>query len=124
MRTAIHTSYSVPPAIIAFPESTDYESAIRNAISFGGDADTQACIAGGIAEAYYKEIPKHIKRFYGSRIDFYIKSVVQEFAKHYCTENSLSFLRFHLKLLTFYCVYGKKSTCERLLLIRKFDFSL
>ena len=38
------TSYSVPPAIIAFLESTDYESAIRNAISLGGDADTQACI--------------------------------------------------------------------------------
>ena len=80
------TSYSVPPAIIAFLESTDYESAIRNAISLGGDADTQACIAGGIAEAYYKEIPEHIKRFCDGRIDFSIKSVVQEFAKQYCTE--------------------------------------
>ncbi|MBQ8260547.1 MAG: ADP-ribosylglycohydrolase family protein, partial [Clostridia bacterium] len=60
-------------------ESTDYESAIRNAISLGGDADTQACIAGGIAEAYYKEIPEHIKRFCDSRIDVSIKSVVKEF---------------------------------------------
>jgi len=33
-------------AIIAFLESTDFEDAIRNAISLGGDADTQACIAG------------------------------------------------------------------------------
>ena len=77
------TSYSVPPAIIAFLESTDYESAIRNAISLGGDADTQACIAGGIAEAYYKEIPENIKRFCNSRIDHSIKSVVKEFNQKY-----------------------------------------
>jgi ADP-ribosylglycohydrolase len=44
---------TVPEAIIAFLESTSYEDAIRNAISLGGDSDTLACIAGGIAEAYY-----------------------------------------------------------------------
>ncbi len=44
---------SVPEAIIAFLESHDYESAIRLAVSLGGDSDTQACIAGGIAEAFY-----------------------------------------------------------------------
>ena len=77
------TSYSVPPAIIAFLESTDYESAIRNAISLGGDADTQACIAGGIAEAYYKEIPEHIKHFCDGRIDSSIKSAVKEFNLRY-----------------------------------------
>ena len=77
------TSYSVPPAIIAFLESTDYESAVRNAVSLGGDADTQACIAGGIAEAYYKEIPDHIKRFCDGRIDISIKSVVKEFNQKY-----------------------------------------
>jgi ADP-ribosylglycohydrolase len=52
---------SVPQAIIAFLESTDFESAIRLAISLGGDSDTLACIAGSIAEAYYKEIPNDIK---------------------------------------------------------------
>ena len=77
------TSYSVPPAIIAFLESTDYESAIRNAISLGGDADTQACIAGGIAEAYYNEIPEHIKRFCDGKIDSSIKNVVKEFNQKY-----------------------------------------
>jgi ADP-ribosyl-[dinitrogen reductase] hydrolase len=51
---------SVPQAIIAFLESTDYESAIRLAVSLGGDSDTIACITGGIAEAYYKEIPRNI----------------------------------------------------------------
>ena len=48
---------SVPEAIICFLESTDMESAIRLAVSLGGDADTQACIAGGIAGAYYGSAP-------------------------------------------------------------------
>lgn len=51
---------SVPQAIVAFLESCDYEDAIRKAISLGGDADTLACMAGGIAEAYYKFIPDYI----------------------------------------------------------------
>ncbi|MFH5804030.1 ADP-ribosylglycohydrolase family protein [Alienimonas sp. DA493] len=45
---------SVPEALIAFLEATDYESAVRNAISLGGDADTQAAIAGAVAEAFYQ----------------------------------------------------------------------
>lgn len=44
---------TVPQAIECFLESHDFESAIRIAISLGGDSDTIACIAGGMAEAYY-----------------------------------------------------------------------
>lgn len=44
---------TVPEAIIAFLDSTDFESAIRLAVSLGGDSDTLACITGGIAEAFY-----------------------------------------------------------------------
>ena len=51
---------TVPQAIICFLDSTDFEDAIRKAVSLGGDSDTLACITGGIAEAYYKEIPGHI----------------------------------------------------------------
>jgi ADP-ribosylglycohydrolase len=51
---------SVPEAIIAFLESTSYEDALRNAVSLGGDSDTIACMAGGIAEAYYGEVPSQI----------------------------------------------------------------
>lgn len=51
---------TVPPAIIAFLESTDFEDAIRNAISLGGDSDTLACICGSIAEAHYRGVPDHI----------------------------------------------------------------
>ena len=51
---------SVPEGIIAFLDSTDYESAVRKAVSLGGDSDTQACIAGAIAEAFYKKIPSKV----------------------------------------------------------------
>ena len=44
---------SVPQAFEAFYESTDFEDAIRNAISIGGDADTITAMAGSVAEAYY-----------------------------------------------------------------------
>jgi ADP-ribosylglycohydrolase len=51
---------SVPESIIAFLDSSSYPDAVRNAISLGGDADTMACISGGIAQAYYKKIPGSI----------------------------------------------------------------
>ena len=77
-------SYSVPPAIISFLQSSDYESAVRNAISLGGDADTEACIAGGIAEAYYKDIPKHISDFCDRKIDYTLKKVIFDFKEKFC----------------------------------------
>ena len=51
---------TVPEAMVAFLDSTDFESAIRLAVSLGGDSDTLACITGGIAEAFYKDIPDDI----------------------------------------------------------------
>ena len=51
---------TVPEAMVAFFDSTDFESSIRLAVSLGGDSDTLACITGGIAEAFYKEIPDDI----------------------------------------------------------------
>ena len=52
---------TVPEAIIAFLDSNDYEHAIRLAISLGGDADTLACITGGIAAAHYGGVPREIQ---------------------------------------------------------------
>lgn len=49
---------SVPEALLCFLESTDYEDSIRKAVYLKGDADTQACIAGAIAEAYYHGVPE------------------------------------------------------------------
>lgn len=70
---------TVPEAIICFLESTDFEDAIRNAISIGGDSDTLACITGSIAEAYYQEIPEWILKETVNRLPDDIKKVVKEF---------------------------------------------
>ncbi len=70
---------SVPQAIIAFLESTDFEDAIRNAISLGGDADTQACITGSLAEAHYQNIPEEISSFVRWRIEDDLLAVMAKF---------------------------------------------
>jgi ADP-ribosylglycohydrolase len=70
---------TVPPAIIAFLESTDYEHAVRLAVSLGGDSDTIACIAGGIAEAYYGGVPAEIRDQSLGRLDDRLRSVVKDF---------------------------------------------
>ncbi|MEQ8678011.1 MAG: ADP-ribosylglycohydrolase family protein [Aggregatilineales bacterium] len=74
---------SVPQAIIAFLESEDFEDAIRNAISIGGDSDTIACIAGGIAQAFYGKVPSHIASQVKLLLDGQLKSVVNEFCERY-----------------------------------------
>jgi len=70
---------SVPQAIISFLESEDFEDAIRNAISLGGDADTQACIAGALAEGFYKKIPDRIEEFVLNKMTPDIFSIINQF---------------------------------------------
>jgi ADP-ribosylglycohydrolase len=74
---------SVPQSIIAFLESDSYEDAVRNAISLGGDADTMACIAGGIAEAYYGGVPEAIRAQALTRLDDRLRGVIEEFSARY-----------------------------------------
>lgn len=70
---------SVPEAILAFLESTSFEDSIRNAISLGGDADTQAAIAGAIAEPFYHGIPPPILQETGKRLPRRFKNIVVAF---------------------------------------------
>lgn len=77
------TSYTVPVALKAFLESVSYEDAIRKAISVGGDSDTIACMVGGIAQAYYKEIPQEIFDRGSSILDMGLKRVLNEFEDKY-----------------------------------------
>jgi len=70
---------TVPEAIIAFLDSTDYEDAIRKAISLGGDADTLACITGGIAEAFYRGVPPDIATRALAILDEPLRDIVFEF---------------------------------------------
>ena len=72
---------SVPQAITAFLESDGFEDAIRKAISIGGDSDTIACIAGGIAEAYYGGVPEEISKFVLSKLDKKFLNVINDFYK-------------------------------------------
>ena len=69
---------SVPESIIAFLESTDFESTVRNAILLGGDADTIAAIAGSIAEAYYG-MPEKIVAEVRERLPSDLLDVVEKF---------------------------------------------
>lgn len=73
---------SVPEPIIAFLESTDYEDAIRNAISLGGDADTMACIAGGIAEAFFG-VPVEIRKTALSILDDQLRETIGLFYERF-----------------------------------------
>ena len=74
---------SVPESIIAFLESVSYEDAIRNAISLGGDADTMACIAGAVAQAFYKEIPADIIRGVREKLPPFLMDVTDRFMETY-----------------------------------------
>jgi ADP-ribosylglycohydrolase len=74
---------SVPEAIIAFLESTDLLSAIGNAVSLGGDSDTQACIAGSIAEAFYGGVPDALRTFVRGKMPDDMWQVVTDFYRSY-----------------------------------------
>ena len=74
---------TVPAAIVAFLDSQDYEDAIRKAISLGGDADTLACITGGIAEAHYGSVPSDIAERALQSLDERLRDVVQQFCERY-----------------------------------------
>lgn len=74
---------SVPQAIVAFLESSDFENAIRLAISIGGDSDTIACITGGIASAFYKEIPIELINFVVDKLPSEYIEIMNKFDEQY-----------------------------------------
>ncbi len=75
---------TVPEAIIAFLESNDFEDAIRKAVSLGGDSDTLACITGGIAQAYYNNIPTQILDETKRRLPADLLEISESFSENYC----------------------------------------
>jgi len=75
---------TVPQAIRAFIDSTDYEDAIRTAVSFGGDTDTLACITGGIAQAFYGGVPQEIVDKVYDILDEHLGLITKEFMAKYC----------------------------------------
>ena len=69
---------TVPEAITAFLEGTDFEDVIRTAVSLGGDCDTLTCIAGGMAEAMYG-VPKELKEECRKRLEPDMLEVLERF---------------------------------------------
>jgi len=80
---------TVPQAIVCFLESTDFEDAIRNAISLGGESDTFACITGGIAQAHYG-VPTAIADRAMSILDEDLRGVTARFMKRIQNPHGMS----------------------------------
>lgn len=80
------TKYSVPLAITAFMESDSFESAVRKAVALGGDSGTIACIAGGIAQAFYGDIPLWMEKRALEKLDGRLASTVREFTGAFIAE--------------------------------------
>jgi len=78
---------TVPLAIRSFLESDNFEGAIRNAVSLGGDSDTLACIAGGVAEAYYG-VPPFIEQEVLNRLDLGLRSVAEKFKTKFMNQSN------------------------------------
>ena len=74
---------TVPEAFRCFYEATDFEDAIRNAISIGGDSDTVAAIAGSMAEAKWG-VPDWIKEEALGRLDKALLRTFESFTDRYC----------------------------------------
>ena len=74
---------SVPEAIVAFLDSTDFEDAVRKAVSIGGDSDTIACVAGSIAEAFSGGVPVHIEAAAMDRLADDLLDVVVRFRNRF-----------------------------------------
>ena len=73
---------TVPEAITAFLEGTDFEDVIRTAVSLGGDCDTLTCIAGSIAEAFYG-VPDELKTECQERLPEALCEILDKFAEDY-----------------------------------------
>ena len=71
---------TVPQAITAFLESTDFEDALRTAVSLGGDSDTLAAITGSIAEAFYG-VPEELRQECRKRLTPELAEILIEWEK-------------------------------------------
>jgi ADP-ribosylglycohydrolase len=74
---------TVPQAIRSFIDSTDFEDAIRTAVSLGGDTDTLACITGSIAQAFYGGVPEPIVKKVYEILDERLGNITSEFMGKY-----------------------------------------
>jgi ADP-ribosylglycohydrolase len=74
---------TVPEALTCLLEASDFEDAIRNAISIGGDSDTLACITGSVAEPLFGGVPEPIAQFVVGKLDHHLRGVTTDFIAKY-----------------------------------------
>ncbi|MDX2438019.1 MAG: ADP-ribosylglycohydrolase family protein [Acidobacteriota bacterium] len=74
---------SVPEALIAFFDADDFEHSIRLAISLDGDADTQAAITGGVAEAFWGGVPERLNAEVREVLDDPLLEIMDRFFARY-----------------------------------------
>lgn len=79
----VSCKYSVPQAIVAFLESTDFESGVRLAISIGGDSDTISCCESAINCAFFNEIPDDIYNFVKKRLPQEFIDIIDQFNERF-----------------------------------------
>jgi ADP-ribosylglycohydrolase len=79
----------VPPAMAAFLQASDYEETIRLAIAMGGPSNTIACIAGALAHAYFKHIPKSITKRALARLTPDMELLISDFENQFMTEDAV-----------------------------------
>jgi len=102
-------------------ESDNLESAIRLGISLGGDADTIGCMAGGIAQAYYEEIPREINDKVIKLLTPDLLEIVEQFNTKYKVRSDIPHLTFEFfRLILFKEIYF--ITHEALAKLRKSSF--
>ena len=75
---------SVPEAVICFLASTDVRSSLQNAVNLRGDADTQAAIAGSIAEAFYHGVPADLAEPCLAMLTADFVTIIDEFRERFC----------------------------------------
>ena len=76
---------SVPQSLVCFLDSADWEGAVRNAVSLGGDSDTQACMAGAVAEAFHGGVPDSVRDRVMHSLPRDLGAVVEEFQRVFMT---------------------------------------
>ena len=74
---------SVPEAIICFLEGRDWEQAVRLAVSLGGDADTQACMAGALAQARFSGVPGEVELATRKMLHEHLLEIIEDFEKKF-----------------------------------------
>ena len=80
---AVSCQGTVPAALISVFDSASDEDTVRKAISLGGDSDTLACIAGGVAEAFYGGVPVEIQERALQYLPPDLRDITDRFVRRY-----------------------------------------